>query len=225
MKKQSVEAASKEKVVKIEEEPVYDENYEVGDEELGKIRKNLSQLINCGARLFWDYQLQNSILGTSNKLEIKITGTPTQIENVKKMIKQLKETKKEPNNDIYVSKLQVPKIFVRKIIGHQNRNLNSYKSKFNVDVEYDMSLITDEIFPLQESTFILNGFTRGTWLSLEESKNKIEQYFNKVSGKTVIAESGNAVAVFYSSSLVIPTGDAELKRIQINLTVKEWSVK
>ena len=78
---------------------------------------------------------------------------------------------------------------------------------------------------LQECTFILNGFTRGTWLSLEEAKNKIEQYFNKVSGKTVIAESGNAVAVFYSSSLVIHTGDAELKRIQINLTVKEWSVK
>ena len=182
VKKQSVEAASKEKVVKIEEEPVYDENYEVGDEELGKIRKNLSQLINCGARLFWDYQLQNSILGTSNKLEIKITGTPTQIENVKKMIKQLKETKKEPNNDIYVSKLQVPKIFVRKIIGHQNRNLNSYKSKFNVDVEYDMSLITDEIFPLQESTFIQ---IKGKENNVRAVENDIKSYLYNLKVLTI----------------------------------------
>ena len=93
MIKQQVVEPSKEKIIKIEEEPIYDEYYEVGDEELGKIRKNLKELMNCGARLFWDFQQQNSILGTTNKLEIKITGTPTQVENVKNMIKQLKETK------------------------------------------------------------------------------------------------------------------------------------
>lgn len=77
---------------------------------------------------------------------------------------------------------------------------------------------------MQESIFILNGFSRTTWMALEEAKNKIENYFDKVSGKTVIAESGNAVAVFYSNTLLLPTGDAELKRMQINLTVKEWKV-
>lgn len=83
---------------------------------------------------------------------------------------------------------------------------------------------------LQESTFLLTGFARqsGTdrnaWLELEDAKEKIANYFNKVGGKTVIAENGTAVAVFYSNSLVIPTGDAELKKIQINLDVKEWSV-
>lgn len=77
---------------------------------------------------------------------------------------------------------------------------------------------------MQESIFILNGFSRTTWMALEEAKNKIENYFDKVSGKTVIAESGNAVAVFYSNTLPLPTGDAELKRMQINLTVKEWKV-
>ena len=71
----------------------------------------------------------------------------------------------------------------------------------------------------QESTFILNGFSRTTWIELEESKQKIENYFNKISGKTAITSNGNGVAVFYSNALVIPTGDAELKRIQINLTV------
>lgn len=76
----------------------------------------------------------------------------------------------------------------------------------------------------QESTFILNGFTRETWEALEDAKESIQNYFNKVSGKTVIAEDGSAVAVFYLTSTVIPTGDAELKRIQINLEIKEWSV-
>lgn len=77
---------------------------------------------------------------------------------------------------------------------------------------------------MQESQFILTGFTRGSWLQLEEAKKKIENHFNKVGGKIVIAENGSAVAIFYANSLVIPTGDAELKKIQINLTIKEWSV-
>ena len=78
---------------------------------------------------------------------------------------------------------------------------------------------------LQETSFLLSGFTRGSWLALEDAKEAISAYFNKVGGKTVIADNGSAVAVFYLNSLVVPTEDAELKRIQINLDVKEWSVK
>ena len=74
------------------------------------------------------------------------------------------------------------------------------------------------------ATFFLNGFHRGSWDELETQKERIENYFNKVSGKTVIAEDGSAVAVFYANSLILPTMDAELKRIQINLDVHEWSV-
>lgn len=77
---------------------------------------------------------------------------------------------------------------------------------------------------LQETTFLITGFSRQSWVALENAKELIQAYFNKVGGKTVIAASGAAVAVFYSHSLVIPTGDAELKKIQINLDVKEWSV-
>lgn len=77
---------------------------------------------------------------------------------------------------------------------------------------------------LQESTFLLTGFSRGEWLTLEEAKEKIENYFNRVGGKTVIADNGSAVAVFYAHSLIVPTNDAELKRIQINLNIKEWKV-
>lgn len=77
---------------------------------------------------------------------------------------------------------------------------------------------------LQETTFMLNGFSRDSWLILEEAKEKIENHFNKVSGYTVIADNGSGVAVFYSDAMIVPTGDAELKRIQINLSVKEWKV-
>lgn len=77
---------------------------------------------------------------------------------------------------------------------------------------------------MQEATFLLTGSTRESWLALENAKEIIETYFNKVGGKTVIADDGTAVAVFYLSSLVVPTGDAELKKIQINLSIKEWSV-
>ena len=78
---------------------------------------------------------------------------------------------------------------------------------------------------LQESTVMLTGFHRGTWEELDAAKAKIENYFNKVSGKTVMADDGSAVIVFYDSALVIPKEDAELKSIQINLSVQEWSVK
>lgn len=78
---------------------------------------------------------------------------------------------------------------------------------------------------MQESTFLITGFSRGTWYALERAKESIKEYFNKVSGKTVIAEDGTAVAIFYANSFVVPTGNDELRKIQVNLDVKEWSVK
>lgn len=76
----------------------------------------------------------------------------------------------------------------------------------------------------QGCSFILTGYTRNSWLELEQAKALIENYFNKVSGKTVIADSGNAIAVFYLNSLIVPTTDAQLKKIQINLDILEWKV-
>lgn len=89
--------------------------------------------------------------------------------------------------------------------------------------EYTESPIEDES-GLQNATFMLTGFHRGTWEALEAAKAKIERYFHKVGGKTVVAEDGSAVVVFYDSALIVPKEDAELKSIQINLSVKEWSV-
>lgn len=75
---------------------------------------------------------------------------------------------------------------------------------------------------MQECLFILTGFHRGKWLDLEQAKQKIENSFKD--GDSAIVESGSAIVIFYSDSLIVPTGDAELKRMQINLKIKEWKV-
>lgn len=79
---------------------------------------------------------------------------------------------------------------------------------------------TKEENGFQETAFILTGFTRKSYLLLEEVKEKIE----KNMPKTAILDDGSGIAVFYNSAFTVPTGDAELKRIQINLVVKEWRV-
>lgn len=70
-----------------------------------------------------------------------------------------------------------------------------------------------------EATFTLDGFTRGSWAELEKAKEKIIEtfYYN-----TSILDDKSGLDVSYYGSLVVPTGDAELKRIQINLSIKEW---
>lgn len=78
----------------------------------------------------------------------------------------------------------------------------------------------------QEVQFILNGFARGitAHADLEEAKNKIKKHFPSIGGRLAITEESR-VAIFYANTLGnLPTGDAELKRIQINLKIKEWSV-
>ena len=74
---------------------------------------------------------------------------------------------------------------------------------------------------MQESTFMITGTTEGTWLSLEEAKAIIER---ELCNKTAILPNGNGIAVSYSGSLVVPTGNERMKRMQINLLIREWKV-
>lgn len=74
---------------------------------------------------------------------------------------------------------------------------------------------------LQEATFLLTGFSRSTWAVLESAKEKIEKLF---SSNIRVLSSGSGVGIFYAGAMIVPTDDAELKRIQINLTIKEWKV-
>lgn len=77
---------------------------------------------------------------------------------------------------------------------------------------------------LQEAQFILTGTAKGTWLDLEREKAMIEKLFPAMGGRTAILDNGSGVAVTYENAFPIETGDDFLKRLQININVKEWKV-
>ncbi len=85
---------------------------------------------------------------------------------------------------------------------------------------------TEPLYEYGESqcTFMLTGTANGSWLTLENAKEQIRELFCD-SGTGHIFENGMGIAVMYSDSKPIPTNTDELKRIQINLQVKEWRVK
>ena len=76
---------------------------------------------------------------------------------------------------------------------------------------------------LVESQFILTGTGKG-FSELESAKDMIRNLFPETTGEVAILDSGSGIAIFYSSAMYIPTGVEGLKRIQINLNIKEWKV-
>lgn len=77
---------------------------------------------------------------------------------------------------------------------------------------------------MHDVDFILTGNTFGSYYQLEQAKTSIENVFPSVTGKTTIMPDGSGIAVFFSHSTSIPSLVPELKRIQINLDIKEWKV-
>ena len=74
---------------------------------------------------------------------------------------------------------------------------------------------------LHDADFMLTGFHRGQWLELEEAKQKVERLF---ANSAHILPNGSGLAVYYSGAFITPQNDPALKRIQINLRIKEWMV-
>ena len=73
----------------------------------------------------------------------------------------------------------------------------------------------------KESTVILTGTTKGSWMELEETRSKIEKHFPSAYGLRKSTADG-AVAIYYENSFPVPTGEADLKRLQVNLKIKQW---
>jgi hypothetical protein len=48
--------------------------------------------------------------------------------------------------------VEVPKNFVRKLVGYQEKNLAQYRKEYQVDFDYSRDLINDEVFSLSETT-------------------------------------------------------------------------
>lgn len=74
---------------------------------------------------------------------------------------------------------------------------------------------------LYESDLTLDGFSKTDWLTLERARETIENLFAEY---TTILGNGSGICISYSGCLIVPTGDSELKRIQITLNIKEWKV-
>lgn len=84
-----------------------------------------------------------------------------------------------------------------------------------------METPTDTEDGYEEGTLILTGTTKDSWLVLMQDRVKIKDHFPKEGGLRVPTENG-VVVFFYENSFPVDTGEADLKRIQINLQIKMW---
>lgn len=80
---------------------------------------------------------------------------------------------------------------------------------------------TDTEDGYEEITLILTGTTRNLWAELIQDRAKIKGHFPPAGGFRKSTDNG-AVAIFYENSFPVPTGEMDLKRIQVNLKIKAW---
>ena len=118
-------------------------------------------------------------------------------------------------------------------LGFINEQLNDVLSvpyefgQWNSSIQYPYFVgeVTEEPITqedgFEQSTLLLTGFHRGALIDLEEIKDKIKKHFDPIYGLRDSDEDGTII-VFYDGAFYISTGEADLKKIQINLTIKEW---
>lgn len=74
----------------------------------------------------------------------------------------------------------------------------------------------------ESSTMLLTGFCRGKMIDLLTDMEKIKSHFSPIHGLRGTTGSGSTIAVFFDGYFSIPSGEADLKKIQINLKIYEW---
>lgn len=72
---------------------------------------------------------------------------------------------------------------------------------------------------MTESDFILTGTSEDSWVGLQSEKEAIERLMRN---RTTVLDSGIGISISFERALIVPTESETLKRIQINLSVKEW---
>lgn len=68
---------------------------------------------------------------------------------------------------------------------------------------------------------ILSGFTRGTYSDLEQIRDQVYAHFRN--GERYL-ESGKGAVIGYSHSQVVPSNVENVKRLEIYLWFREWSI-
>lgn len=72
----------------------------------------------------------------------------------------------------------------------------------------------------ENATIILTGFARGQYITLEKQKEIIKDFFKY--GVKQVTENGTSISISTSNIINIPIDDIDLKKCQINLSVKFW---
>ena len=116
-----------------------------------------------------------------------------------------------------------------KFINEQLKVLNiPYEfGEWTSDVQYPYFVgeITDDAPETEDgaetSTFILTGTHKGSYLDLIKIKEKVKKHFDTIYGLRDRTEAGS-ISIFWDGAFFVPTNVADLKRIQINLRIKEW---
>lgn len=77
---------------------------------------------------------------------------------------------------------------------------------------------------MEDISFIITGWDKGTTVGLLKTLEDIKVECPNTGYRT-ITDSGSAIAIFFDKSFMVPTENAELKRIEINLKIKEWKMR
>lgn len=80
---------------------------------------------------------------------------------------------------------------------------------------------TDTEDGYEEATLTLTGTTNDLWAVLLQDRDKIKDHFPSIYGLRVAIDKG-MVVIFYDNAFPVPTGEANLKRLQVNLKIKAW---
>jgi hypothetical protein len=71
--------------------------------------------------------------------------------------------------------LQIPKNYLRHVVGYQERKLNHYRKTYSVDFFYNKELLTDEVYLMNETTSMrLFGRTSEVYIVNEEIHKYME---------------------------------------------------
>ncbi len=115
----------------------------------------------------------------------------------------------------------LPKIYLRKILGYQNKHKERYKAMYDVDITYDQSLIADDVYPIHELTeIVLSGN--------EENMRKLKQYIeeeiealNVVTMQVSLSDGKYLKESIYSLKTQIDPAELRIKRTTNHTEMKD----
>lgn len=73
----------------------------------------------------------------------------------------------------------------------------------------------------EEGTLLVTGTTQGSWLKMLQDTQTIKDHFSPIYGLRTTTDWGTVV-IFYDTCFPVDTGQANLKRMQVNLQIKAW---